>query len=112
MLPYYSLKRLLMLRHVRLSFTLAYRSCAQCGWTIWIWLGSIFAFFLAVVAYGLITSFNPAFYYTPEVTWNLPEVWLQIILIPVICVLIDTIYNFLVEEFRPSPVNLGVEQNR
>jgi len=79
---------------------------------VWVWAGSIFAFFIVTIIYSTMSYFNPTFYHTPAVTWGLTEVWLQIILIPIICILIDTIYNFLVEEFIPSPVNLGVEQNR
>lgn len=37
---------------------------------------------------------------------------MQILLIPVICVAADVAYVYITDEFCPSPVVVGVEQNR
>ena len=37
-------------------------------------------------------------------------VWLQMLLIPVMCVAIVALYTFLADEFAPSVVQLGVEK--
>lgn len=39
----------------------------MCGWTMWVWVGSVLAFFLGSAVYGGMLSFAPKFYQVPQV---------------------------------------------
>lgn len=85
-------------------------NCSFCGWSLWVWLGSVLSFFLVTLVYSNLLSFAPFFYGVAIESFSMVSVWLQLLLIPVICVAIVALYTFLADEFAPSPVQLGVEK--
>ena len=87
-------------------------NCSLCGWSLWIWVGSVLSFFVGTLVYGNLSSFAPGFYGVPMHTFGLAGVWLQFLLIPVICVAIVALFTFLADEYAPSPVQLGIETAR
>ena len=87
-------------------------NCALCGWSLWIWVGSIVAFFVVTLVYGNSLSFAPAFYGVSNQTYSLASVWLQLLLVPIVCLLVEALYLFLADEFFPSPIQLGIEDSR
>jgi hypothetical protein len=39
----------------------------MCGWTVWVWVGSVLSFFVAAGVYGGMLNFAPFFYNVPQV---------------------------------------------
>lgn len=66
---------------------------------------------MALVYSGLL-SFAPNFFNVAYITWASPQVWLQIALVPLVCIAIDLVWHYLQKEFAPSCIDLGVEENR
>jgi hypothetical protein len=88
------------------------RSTFHIGWTI-LWLvASILVFFFVVLIYSQMLDFAPHFYAVGSKTWNLPLIWLEMFLVPVICVGNDIVWSYLGNEFRPSPDRIGIEHDR
>ena len=85
-------------------------NCSMCGWSLWVWMGSVLSFFAVTLIYSNLSSFAPAFFGVSILTFTMSSVWLQLLLIPVICVVIVALYTFLADEFVPSVVQLGVEE--
>lgn len=85
------------------------RACALCGWSVWVWLGSVLSIFFVALVYNNMLSFSPAFFGVASATYSLPSVWLQILLVPTACVALDVLYYFVADEFFPSPVQAGIE---
>lgn len=55
-------------------------------------------------------TFSEGFYGVAGVTYALPSFWLQLLLVPTVCILIEALFYFMSDEFFPSPVQLGIEE--
>lgn len=86
-------------------------NCSMCGWSLWVWMGSVLSFFAVSLVYGNVSAFAPAFLRVPIFTFTMASVWLQLLLIPIICVLIVTLYTFLADELAPFVMQLAVEES-
>lgn len=85
------------------------RACALCGWSLWVWVGSALSIFVFALAYNTMLSFSPGFFGVAGTTYGLPSFWLQLLLVPTVCILIETLFYFISDEYFPSPVQLGIE---
>lgn len=77
-----------------------------------IWTGSVLVYFFAVIAYSLLSSIAPWFYGVGAASYSLSTFWLKLLLVPVLAMSVDVLFQYLQEEFFPTPVTLGVERNR
>ncbi len=85
-------------------------NCSMCGWSLWVWVGSVLSFFAVSLIYSNMWAFAPAFSGVSIFIFTMASVWLQLLLIPIICILIVALYTFLANEMVPSVVQLGEEE--
>eukprot|EP00611_Tribonema_gayanum_P027179 TRINITY_DN6635_c0_g2_i1.p1 TRINITY_DN6635_c0_g2~~TRINITY_DN6635_c0_g2_i1.p1 ORF type:complete len:1273 (-),score=466.48 TRINITY_DN6635_c0_g2_i1:176-3994(-) len=82
------------------------------GWTIFILLGSIAFYFLTVILYSDLMSLAWPYYWSGIESFGNGVYWLMLFLVPTTIALIDVAAKFLNQQFSPSLMQLGVEQNR
>ncbi|KAG5175854.1 hypothetical protein JKP88DRAFT_337379 [Tribonema minus] len=82
------------------------------GWTIFILLGSIAFYFLTVILYSDLMSLAWPYYWSGIESFGNGVYWLMLFLVPTTIALIDVAAKFLNQQFSPSLIQLGVEQNR
>lgn len=54
-------------------------------------------------------SFSPGFFGVAAATYSLSSFWLQLLLVPTACIVIEVLFYFIADEFFPSPVQVGIE---
>mmetsp|Transcript_18717 Transcript_18717/g.24115 ORF Transcript_18717/g.24115 Transcript_18717/m.24115 type:complete len:1378 (+) Transcript_18717:63-4196(+) len=80
----------------------AFRSCCSSfGWSMFFWLLSVFGFFLALMFYSVVDTFEPANYLGVGIyAFSLPIQWLYLILIPTVALFIEIIYRYIKADYQ------------
>lgn len=82
------------------------------GWTVVFWAGSLVLFFFVALVYNAMLTFAPSFFSVADMTWAEPLAWLQMLLVPCICIGFDILWDSVQSQAAPSIIRLGIEENR